>query len=292
MTNYLCKCNGNGLLVSAGLVTVSVFILTRSWSNSNTISTDKGHISAVDWSRIEPESMTGRQMLHYFAWTNQLSCGLSHDFGGVILQEPDAIDGQKAVCLDKEVEFDKTCTVYSFGINDEWSFDEAMEKIGCTVFSFDPSMNMTDHYHSDFIIFYKAGLSDRDQDAGKNGWKMRTLSTIFDRLWAQHTDIIDYLKIDIEGDEWDVIPHIIQSGMLSKIRQLGIEIHLNTRLNYTLQEIRNFVRITQSLERNGMVRFDSKRNPWSGSCMKAFGFCQDMCYELAWYNSALLQQRS
>ena len=267
-------------MASLALLALTIYMLTKPKWESFDLATNRHLYSNVDWSKIDVDSMYGAEILAYFAWTNASACQLSHDYGGKISLDMGGIDGQKAICLDRAVRPKKKCTVYSFGINNEWSFDEAMESIECDVFSFDPSMNMTDHYHSDFIIFYKAGLSDRDQDAGKNGWKMRTLSTIYDRLRAQHTDIIDYLKIDIEGDEWDVIPHIIQSGMLSKIRQLGIEIHLNTRLNYTLQEIRNFVRITQSLERNGMVRFDSKRNPWSGSCMKAFGFCQDMCYEL------------
>ncbi|CAG2232362.1 unnamed protein product [Mytilus edulis] len=32
----------------------------------------------------------------------------------------------------------KPCLVYSFGINNQWSFDDAMANIGCDVFSFDP----------------------------------------------------------------------------------------------------------------------------------------------------------
>ena len=233
--------------------------------------------------------MTARQTLRYFAWTNQSSCRLSNDFGGKILETPRGIYGQKAVCTDDQVLFGGRCTVYSFGVSYDWSFEEAMEKMKCAVFSFDPSMNLTDHRHSEAIYFYRLGLHDRDQDVAKNGWKVRTLSSIYEKLKTSHGDIIDYLKINIEGDEWHVIPHIIQSGMLSKIRQLGVEIHLNKRSNLTLHEMRHYVRIIQSLERNGMVRFDSKPNPWSYTCLEALGFCEDVCYELAWYNSALRQ---
>lgn len=261
------------------LLTVYIFTVTSSKSSG----------CDVDWSTRDADSMTSRDILTYFAWGNQSSCQISHDFGGVIQQSIDGIDGQKALCLDKGVELRENCTVYSFGINYDWSFDEAMEKMGCFVFSFDPSMNETDHRHSELVHFYRLGLHDRDQDAGKNGWKMRTLSSIYERLKTYHGDMIDYLKIDIEGDEWHVIPHMIRSGMLSKIRQMGVEIHLNSRFNYTMEEIRNFVRIIQSLERNGMVRFDSKPNPWSDYCLEAFGFCEKSCFELAWYNRAVRQ---
>lgn len=35
--------------------------------------------------------------------------------------------------------------------------------------------------------------------------------------------IIDYLKIDIEKDEWEALPQILQSGMMDRGRQLGVE---------------------------------------------------------------------
>ena len=50
-----------------------------------------------------------------------------------------------------------------------------------------------------------------------NGCKMRTLSTIHQMLQSRHKmEVINYLKLDIGGSEWDVLPHIIESGMLEK----------------------------------------------------------------------------
>ena len=282
-------------LASLALLALTIYILTETLHKSNDWSESRPQGSMtyrqlnldVDWSTIDVNSMSGLEILAYFFWTNASSCRYSHDFGGVIQATMDGIDGQKAICLDKTVRPNDNCTVYSFGVNYDWSFEEAMEKMKCAVFSFDPSMNLADHRHSEAIYFYRLGLHDRDQDAAKNGWKVRTLSSIYEKLKTSHGDIIDYLKINIEGDEWHVIPHIIQSGMLSKIRQLGVEIHLNKRSNLTLHELRHYVRIIQSLERNGMVRFDSKPIMWSYTCLDTLGFCEDMCYELAWYNRAL-----
>jgi hypothetical protein len=42
--------------------------------------------------------------------------------------------------IKKEGE-DRKCVVYSFGIANNWLFDELMVKHGCDVFSFDPSMD-------------------------------------------------------------------------------------------------------------------------------------------------------
>lgn len=49
-------------------------------------------------------------------------------------------DGGYYVCLDEAVKPIKdNCLVYSFGVRDDWSFDEAMQKIfGCEIHSFDP----------------------------------------------------------------------------------------------------------------------------------------------------------
>ena len=88
----------------------------------------------INWKTINVTSMTPEQIIEYFLWTNQTSCKLSHDFGGKMLQNPSGFDGQKAVCLDLEVAPKAGhCIVYSFGINYEWSFDEAMESYGCQV---------------------------------------------------------------------------------------------------------------------------------------------------------------
>ena len=238
---------------------------------------------------LDSTSLTGNQLLEYSKWTNRSSCELIHDFGGVMLRNPSGIDGQKAVCLDPQVAPNPdNCLVYSFGINNEWSFDEQMENYGCQVFAFDPSMSRGPHDHSAAIHFYDWGLSDRDEVKIDKNWKLRSLSSIYNDLISRHGNkIIDYLKIDVEFAEWIALPQIFESGMLSKVRQLGLEIHLNEK--ESMDKIRGYAKILRSIEKMGFVRFDSKYNPWSMTNFTQIGLISvPFAFEIAWYNNNLL----
>jgi len=223
--------------------------------------------------------------------------------------------------LDKRL-----CIVYSVGINGDWSFDEAMAEYGCRVFSFDPSMNETDHDHSRFVHFFNLGLSDRDHiidgDAGDGGgkWTMKSLDSIYRMLATaatannerHHDDaaVIDYLKMDIEWDEWAVLPQIIESGMLAKIRQLTVEFHLPTKfipssrddddssappsspsaaVDLSLDDYRRLVAVIKSMEQqHGMIRFESRANPWSVKTIKALDhYVGPTCFEISFYQQIL-----
>ena len=206
------------------------------------------------------DNLKPQEIIDYFYWSNASSCQLAHDFGGEMRKDPSGLDGQKAVCLDPQVRPPPgDCIIYSFGISNEWSFDEAMEAYGCRVFAFDPSMGKGNHNHSRNIQFFNIGLTDRDYTTEK-GWQMKTLSSIYKLLVPFHGErIIDYLKIDIESAEWDVLPQLIPSGMFAKVRQLGVEFHL--RNDSTLEHYRKMVSIVKSIEDAGMIRFNSKYNP-------------------------------
>ena len=46
-----------------------------------------------------------------------------------------ALDGDKALCLDtlyKDI-INNNCFIYSFGLSDDWTFEENMANLGCTV---------------------------------------------------------------------------------------------------------------------------------------------------------------
>lgn len=196
---------------------------------------------------------------------------------------------KKTVCIDPEVAPDPDeCLVYSFGINNEWSFDEEIRNYGCEVFSFDPSMGVDHHDHGPGIHFYNWGLGDKEETSVK-GWTIRSLSSIYNNLTARHGKrIIDYLKIDVESAEWKALPQMMASGMLSNVRQLGIEIHFG--VNETMAKNREWAKLLRLIEKMGMVRFDSKYNPWSMVNFTQIAlFNVPFAYEIAWYNSQLLR---
>lgn len=241
------------------------------------------------WETVDFDTLTGTQLLQYFLWTNRSSCKLVHDFGGKMWKDPALVglDGQKAVCIDRQiVPNHNNCLVYSFGIDEDWSFDEAMEQYGCEVFAFDPTMGIDHHDHSPRIHFYRWGLSTVEDESTK--WVMHTFSYIYNNLTSRHGHrIIDYLKVDIEQDEWQVVPNLIEHGILSNVRQLGLEIHLPA--SDQIEEYREKAKVLRSLENMGMVRFDSKFNPWYAQNFTEIKVSGYGAYEIAWYNSKLLE---
>jgi hypothetical protein len=271
--------------------------VTRTWvkgdifnlNSINPLNYDR-FISDLD-SALQEYSITGNynQLIQYFMWTNSSSCLLTHDFGGMMMKNPSGLDGQKAVCIDPMVAPEPNkCLVYSFGIQNEWSFDEQMELYGCEVFAFDPSMNMEHHDHSHGIHFYNWGLNDVDKYDRDLNWTLHSLSTIYETLSARHgLKIIDYLKIDIEFFEWIALPQIIRSGMLLKVRQLCVEIHIDS--NDRIDQLRILAKQLRLIERMGMIRFDSKRNPWNAGNFENLGLDISLGYEIAWYNSKLIK---
>ena len=74
--------------------------------------------------------------MNYIKWKNQPACEVIGYYGGKITKflGKALSEGVKALCLDDgtRVPMDN-CLVYSVGINNEWSFDETMERYGCHV---------------------------------------------------------------------------------------------------------------------------------------------------------------
>ncbi|XP_025076215.1 uncharacterized protein LOC112553314 isoform X1 [Pomacea canaliculata] len=143
------------------------------------------------------------------------------------------------VCFDNNLVPSTGCIVYSFGIDYDFRFDDAMANVGCTVYSFDPSMMDTqDHKRGDRVFFKRIGISDKDDDhymphiddyvrrrKAPNGWQMKRLQSILDQL-GHKKEQLTVLKMDIEGYEWNVTQDLITSSILQSIPQLLIEWHI------------------------------------------------------------------
>ncbi|KAK2706341.1 hypothetical protein QYM36_016392 [Artemia franciscana] len=98
----------------------------------------------------------------WHAWNNFGACKNLKFFGGRLWRKADKhqdyMDGHKAVCLDEQIRpVPGNCLVYSFGVNDNWSFEDAMLKYGCEVHGFDPTIGEPKQTGERQFIFHKIG---------------------------------------------------------------------------------------------------------------------------------------
>jgi len=152
------------------------------------------------------------------------------------------------------------CIVYSFGINDDPSFDLDLVSRWphCTIYAFDPSIGRKtgDTFLGPNIKFYDIGLGGKDKsekDDGR-GWNMMTLDSIMKMLGHEHVNL---LKMDIESSEWDTWESWKKTGVHKKIGQLLGEIHFSK-----INEIENVhqVEILEYLRDFGFHVFHRQNN--------------------------------
>lgn len=151
--------------------------------------------------------------------------------------------------------------VYSFGIGEDISFDlQLMEKTNCSVKAFDPTPKSLSWIKSQTLpekfSFYEYGLSDKDgilkfdpppnvewvsykeSESGSFEFPVKKLSTILNEL--NHTGVIDFVKMDIEGSEYSVLDNMIEEKLLPI--QMSIEFH------------KDFATITDWITKNKSLR--------------------------------------
>ncbi|CAH1776696.1 unnamed protein product [Owenia fusiformis] len=160
-------------------------------------------------------------------------------------------DGGKDICVAHPFNLvHRQCTVYSFGIGDDFSFDDEIAKT-CEVFSYDPTTKMKDHTRGQHVHFYNTGVKGVQSRLSKK-YKMKTVLEIFQENKHLHT-IIDVFKIDVEGSEWGVIKEMHKSGVLSQIKQISMEVHFSNKYE-------EYYQILQLLEEAGFQLFQSEPN--------------------------------
>ena len=147
-----------------------------------------------------------------------------------------AVDGDKFVCMDR-MRLDQPCLIYSFGIANDWTFEDFMDFRGCEIHAHDPTVDFPSDRGNN-IRFEKLGLGV------EKGPTMDTLANIL--LDNGHTDtVVEYLKvwnisffnilfsyyfakIDIEAWELGGLPNWLESGALRNVNQLALELHLTS----------------------------------------------------------------
>ena len=156
------------------------------------------------------------------------------------------IDGSYYLCEDGGLKPKHSdCIVLSFGIYNNDMFDEAINKeLNCLVHSMDPfnePTRITDLRSTNSSLknavtleinkkwkFHSLGITneERIREVNKLGW-LDTYEHILNYL-NLNGKIIDCLKIDTEGAEWESIPYIMSTKpeLLCKyVKQLALETH-------------------------------------------------------------------
>lgn len=188
-----------------------------------------GDKSAPDRDPNEPETIEtwweAAAMIDWYTNTSfRYSCLHIQHFGGWDL------------CQDIPYEVKGSCLVYSFGMSHAILFDKEMEKLGCEVHSFSPSLEKIDESQKGHnSTYHSIGLGSEDVDqfiprkdtqaSDQQTWKLRTLRSLIQAL-GHEKRTIDVLKIDMEGYEWDILDNMMDTDMLKNVRQLMLELHI------------------------------------------------------------------
>ncbi|XP_065558217.1 probable methyltransferase-like protein 24 [Artemia franciscana] len=243
----------------------------RPFGHSGGLSDSAGPLDIVRW--------------HY--WNNLGACKNMRFFGGWIwrgaVKYQELMDGHKALCLDENIRpVPGNCLVYSFGVKNDWSFENAMMNYGCEVHGFDPSIDVPKQTEERQFIFHKIGLQGKDE-VNANGWQMKTLRSIM-KLLGHENRILDFIKLDIEESEYEAIPNMIETGVTEQIKQIALETH-----NFSMDEKdrqRYYYKYKQiwKLEKHGFIRFNSQAAMGTDRLNKIGNMSDFYCYEMAWYN--------
>ena len=116
------------------------------------------------------------------------------------------VDGDKFICLDEIVKTGTACLIYSFGISNDWTFEDQMDSFGreesdkeelfeniegCDVYAYDHTINAPPTRGRN-IRYFKTGV-------GKGSINLKTLKALIQQ--NGHTgSLIQYLKVIRVGE--------------------------------------------------------------------------------------------
>ncbi|KAJ8308309.1 hypothetical protein KUTeg_013183, partial [Tegillarca granosa] len=106
---------------------------------------------------------------------------------------------------------------------------------------------------------------------------------------------IDYVKFDIEYNEWAVLQAIFEEGSLESVKQLGFEIHINEyfrihKLNFrtTKEDFIFMYKTLEILKKLNFRKFNYRLNPFGEYKSKVTGKTRSHSYELFYINMNLV----
>ncbi|XP_068239962.1 uncharacterized protein [Palaemon carinicauda] len=192
---------------------------------------------ATDLLRTEKCNVPPLQSLkQYTSYINNKQANCSH---WVALGTLGPSDGQKVICMDPSLNIDPgNCVALSFGINDNWYFEDDLERLGCKVYAFDPTIGLETHSRSSNIQFFKLGISNYRgfKKIGMNKiptdfnftkeYPVDTYENILEMLGLIDVPI-DVIKMDVETSEVDFFHDVLYRTphLLANIKQMAVEVH-------------------------------------------------------------------
>ena len=97
------------------------------------------------------------------------------------------VDGDKFICMDRIISENSPCRIYSFGISGDWTFEDHMDSLGCSIHAYDHTIEAPAQRGQN-IQFHKLGLGTEEN--------MNTLDKIIQD--NGHGGVtIEYLKVGI-----------------------------------------------------------------------------------------------
>ncbi|KAG7169042.1 putative Methyltransferase domain-containing protein 1 [Homarus americanus] len=186
--------------------------------------------------------------------TTETSCTKLIQLGGSFCRGN--IDNDKFLCLDDDVTLTPgNCTVYSFGIGDDSTFDD-QEPVLSTNYKRQHFYSLGLDIKKNQNHTTKVKYVDNNETKTIHG-ELDTYDGIRARLHHQHRTV-HYLKLDIEANEWRVLPYMMERGLLDGVRQLAIEVHtmniIKAPQHMVLDMLRGYWTVLMGLTRMGFLR--------------------------------------
>lgn len=167
-------------------------------------------------------------------------------------------DGGKWVCNPWRAR--NGCIIYSLGVFNDISFErnlmDIVQKKTCKLYGFDPNQLSSDVYSKNFpnhTAEFRQYAITSVSNATANQF------TLFDVLSQFNHTIIDFLKIDIETNEYNVIPTIFSASVKSRLKaicQMFIEVH---PLGDKATEL--WLKLLKTIRNEGFFMFSKEVNP-------------------------------
>ena len=150
-------------------------------------------------------------------------------------------DGDKTLRLNYQL--DTNSLVFDVGgYEGQWASD-IFAKYCCTIHVFEPVLEFADNIEKRFvqnpkIIIHRVGLADREQTVEihfddnqssiyTNGADRREAKLISAKqvIDTEGIERIDLMKINIEGGEYDLLDHLIDTGLVKQIVNIQVQFH-------------------------------------------------------------------